>query len=119
MTKQNFIDQFVVGLASNSKIDLSKVDQIWLFAERLWEARPKDSSTPKNRRENFKKPTKEEVAAYMREQKYSNFTAAQWVNFYDSKGWKIGVSPMKDWRAAVRTWGEKDKDKPATKLGFV
>jgi hypothetical protein len=25
-------------------------------------------------------------------------------DFYESKGWVIGKSPMKDWRAAVRTW---------------
>jgi len=117
MTKQNFIDQFVIGLASNSKVDLSKVSQMWSFAEKVWEARPKNSDKYTTR-SNFKKPTVEEVATYMKEQKYSNFTAANWLNFYDSKGWKIGVSPMKDWKAAVRTWGEKDKQ-TNKKVGFV
>ena len=117
MTKQNFIDQFVIGLASNSKVDLSKVDKIWSFAEKVWEARPKESAKATTRT-HFKKPTIEEVTAYMREQKYSNFTAANWINFYDSKGWKIGVSPMRDWKAAVRTWGEKDKQ-TNKKVGFV
>lgn len=117
MTKQNFIDQFVVGLASNSKVDLSKVSQMWAFAESVWEARPKDS-VKKSTRTQFKKPTVEEVGAYMREQRYSNFTAYKWINFYESKGWKIGSSPMKDWKAAVRTWGEKDKTNNK-KVGFV
>jgi hypothetical protein len=37
----------------------------------------------------------------------SSDTACQGQRFFDfheSKGWIIGKSPMKDWRAAVRTW---------------
>lgn len=26
------------------------------------------------------------------------------VDFYTSKGWCVGKSPMKDWKACVRTW---------------
>ena len=33
--------------------------------------------------------------------------AQRFVDFYDSKGWMVGSSPMKDWRASVRGW-EKD-----------
>ena len=37
----------------------------------------------------------------------------QFCSYYASKGWLIGKSPMKDWRAAVRTWKIKDNsDKP-------
>src|SRR6266704_5050194 len=28
----------------------------------------------------------------------------QWVDRYSSNGWKVGLNPMKDWKAAVRTW---------------
>lgn len=28
----------------------------------------------------------------------------KWYNYYQSKGWLIGKSKMKDWKAAVRTW---------------
>ena len=35
--------------------------------------------------------------------------AQRFVDFYASKGWKVGNQPMKDWRAAVRTW-ERDRD---------
>ena len=34
----------------------------------------------------------------------------RFVNFYASKGWKVGRDPMKDWKAAVRTWEQRDKD---------
>jgi hypothetical protein len=26
-----------------------------------------------------------------------------------SKGWKVGNSPMKDWKAAVRTWEKRER----------
>jgi hypothetical protein len=33
----------------------------------------------------------------------------EFVDFYTSKGWKVGKNPMKDWKAAVRTWARRDK----------
>ena len=55
----------------------------------------------------FQKPKVEEVAAYCKER--GNYVdATQFVDFYESKGWKVGSSPMKDWRAAVRTWEKRD-----------
>ena len=26
------------------------------------------------------------------------------MDYYDSNGWKVGKSPMKDWQAACRNW---------------
>lgn len=51
----------------------------------------------------FKKPTLEEVKAYCLERK-NNVDAERWLDYYTSNGWKVGKNPMKDWRAAVRTW---------------
>ena len=34
--------------------------------------------------------------------------AETFVDFYASKGWKVGNAPMKDWEAAVRTWEKRD-----------
>lgn len=59
----------------------------------------------------FQKPTVEEVRAYIVER--NNGLTAQdaetFVDFYEAKGWKIGNQPMKDWKAAVRTWENKRK----------
>lgn len=60
----------------------------------------------------FKRPTEEEVQAYIREKGYY-FDAAQFCDFYESKGWKVGSSPMKDWRAAVRNWARRDASRTA------
>ena len=54
----------------------------------------------------FKKPSIEEVSAYVA-QIGANIDAANFVDFYDSKGWMVGTSHMKDWKAAVRTWQRK------------
>jgi hypothetical protein len=58
----------------------------------------------------FTPPTDEEVAAYVAEKSY-HFNPAQFVPHYQSKGWKVGNQPMKDWRAACRTWENSWKEK--------
>jgi len=51
----------------------------------------------------FTPPTVDEVAAYCRE-RHNSVDPQTFVDFYSSKGWKVGNSPMKDWKACVRTW---------------
>ena len=51
----------------------------------------------------FTPPTAEEVSAYCR-QRGNGIDAERFCDFYASKGWRIGKEPMKDWKAAVRTW---------------
>ena len=57
----------------------------------------------------FVKPTLEEVTAYCEERK-NGISAQQFMDFYESKGWKVGNQPMKDWKASVRTWEQRHKD---------
>lgn len=51
----------------------------------------------------FVKPTLQEVQAYCQERRNSVDPQA-WMDHYESNGWKVGRNPMKDWKAAVRTW---------------
>ncbi len=62
----------------------------------------------------FTPPTVDEVRAYCAE-RGNNVDAQRFVDFYVSKGWKVGKSPMKDWKAAVRNWerGERERDASA------
>lgn len=55
----------------------------------------------------FSRPSVDEVRAYCSE-RGNAVNAESFVDFYESKGWKVGNSPMKDWRAAVRTWEKRD-----------
>lgn len=63
---------------------------------------------PSTRR--FTPPTVEDVASYCRE-RGNGVDAQRFVDFYASKGWKVGSSGMKDWRAAVRNWERQDNTK--------
>lgn len=51
----------------------------------------------------FRKPTLEEVQSYCQERN-NHVDAAQFIDYYESKGWRVGRSSMKDWKACVRTW---------------
>lgn len=53
-------------------------------------------------------PTVEDVAAYAKE-KGLTLDPAHFVDFYTSKGWKVGREPMKDWKAACRNWVRQDR----------
>lgn len=54
----------------------------------------------------FIPPDVEQVRAYCRERN-NGIDPEAFVNYYASKGWVVGRSPMKDWRAAVRTWEQR------------
>ena len=59
----------------------------------------------------FKKPTVDEVAQYCQERKNS-VNPQHFIDHYEANGWKVGKNPMKDWRAAVRTWERNYYDRP-------
>lgn len=52
---------------------------------------------------HFEPPTVDAVSAYCTERKNA-VDAQAFIDFYASKGWKVGNQPMRDWQAAVRTW---------------
>lgn len=63
----------------------------------------------------FTPPSVDEVKEYIREKGYS-VDAEEFYAHYESNGWIVGKTPMKNWKAAVVTWQkrhEKDKPKPA------
>lgn len=67
------------------------------------------------KRKRFTPPTVSDVRAYCAE-RGNNVDAQRFVDFYTSNGWLVGKNHMKDWKAAVRTWeqrnGKKDDEKP-------
>lgn len=73
----------------------------------------------KRKTEPFKKPTLEEVTAYIQERK-SPIDSERFYAYYESVGWIVGKKPMKNWKMAVITWEKrleaerKEKNKPST-----
>ena len=74
----------------------------------------KDKGGSKGRaRARFTPPTVGEVADYASQMGYAGFGADRFVDYYTSKGWLVGKSPMKDWRAAVRGLYSRDQGENA------
>lgn len=59
----------------------------------------------------FTPPTVEEVGEYLRGRgpEYNSIDPEAFVAFYQSKGWMVGKSPMKDWHAALVTWAKRNR----------
>lgn len=70
----------------------------------------KENSLTESKRKVFKPPTVDAVLEYCVERN-NNVDAQQFVDFYASKGWRVGNQSMKDWKACVRTW-ERRNTKP-------
>ena len=70
---------------------------------------PNPTEPTTTKRVSFVKPTAAEVTAYGASIDF-RIDGAAFCDFYESKGWKIGSSPMRSWQAAVRTWKRKAKE---------
>lgn len=70
-----------------------------------------NTNTTYSNKVRFKKPTLDQVNDYCIERK-NNVDAEAFLDFYESKDWKIGKNKMKDWKAAIRTWERRETKKP-------
>lgn len=67
----------------------------------------------------FLKPTIQQLQDFISEKKYS-VNAETFFNYYEANGWKVGKNPMKDWKAAVRTWQSNENPKrKSSEIGIV
>lgn len=63
---------------------------------------------PKEKR--FAPPSVEEVREYATEHGFAAVEAERFCDFYESKGWMVGKTKMKDWKAAVRNWNRSQRE---------
>lgn len=73
----------------------------------------KDTNVSKEKR--FAPPAPENVSEYCREMGYTHVDADRFVDFYSAKGWMVGKSKMKDWKAAVRNWARSQRQESTAK----
>lgn len=71
------------------------------------------NSTAGRKKSKFVKPSVDEIRDYCIE-RGNNIDPLKFFNYYESKGWYVGKSPMKDWKACVITW-ELNDNTPANK----
>lgn len=87
----------------NTEIEIEK--EIEIDKEIDKEKSKRDSKGEKRKR--FVPPTLEEVQAYCVE-RGNSINAQHFINHYTSQGWHVGKAKMKDWKAAVRTWEQRE-----------
>ena len=90
------------------KVSIGKVNSIEL--PKGVEKIPPDMEESKPLK-RFTAPTLEEVKEYCAERK-NNVDAERFIDYYTANGWKVGKNPMKDWKAAVRSWERNVFGKP-------
>lgn len=72
----------------------------------------------KEKKKTFNPPTVDEVREYCIERN-NNIDPVKFCDFYQMKGWMVGKNKMKDWKAAIRTWENKDKQEQPAKTVWV
>ncbi len=60
--------------------------------------------------DKFSPPSPAEVSDYAKSIDFI-LNGEEFVDYYQSRGWMIGKNRMKDWKAAVRTWKTRRKEK--------
>ena len=109
--KKNFTFQEILDFTVSPRVAADRRELPQIAARIQSESELESESKPKEKggqaAKRFTPPTVEEVEAYIRERK-SNVNARRFVDFYASKRWMVGKNPMKDWRAAIRTWEQRD-----------
>ena len=111
---ENVNDNVILLEKETKEENLPKENQTEIFPEsESVEPGAEERKKVAQKKERFKPPTVQEVQDYCNERQ-NGIQAYTFVNFYQSKGWKVGNQPMKDWRAAVRTWEQKNKQNGIT-----
>lgn len=62
-----------------------------------------EHKSAKTKKEPFVPPLAEEVRAFAEAEKLC-VDPETFVDFYDSRGWKMGSTPIRNWQATVRLW---------------
>jgi uncharacterized protein YdaU (DUF1376 family) len=86
-----------------------------LTKEPLTKLKDMSPSAPVNQEKKvskqFIKPTPEELVAHFESKGSNSNEAENFFNFYESKGWLVGKTKMKVWRASATLWISKNNNK--------
>lgn len=93
------------------KMSASETDKSGTREEKRREDIKKNNKKEKSTR--FIKPTPEEIQTYC-DQRKNGLSGQNIFDHYEAGGWKRGKTPIKDWKACVRTWEQNQKPKFST-----
>ena len=57
----------------------------------------------------FTPPSLMDIRDYIHKMGYEDIDAQRFADYYASVGWRVGGSPMQDWKAALRRWHSQPK----------
>ncbi|MDO9527615.1 MAG: hypothetical protein Q7J27_00475, partial [Syntrophales bacterium] len=66
-----------------------------------------DKNVKNDKNKRFIIPTIEEISIYCEERK-NQVNPQMFIDHYKSNGWMVGKNKMKDWKATIRTWEQRD-----------
>jgi hypothetical protein len=84
------------GIKENFKDNNTSINNTSIIKEKI------------KKRKSFIVPTIIEIEDYCR-LRCNEINAEQFYDFYQSKGWMVGKTKMKDWKAAIRNWERNRK----------
>ena len=97
----NFEQQEVKNLNGNKNITNNNIEKEY-----------SDIYNEKPKKTRFVPPTIEEVQTYCQERN-NNIDPEAFIDYYSSQKWKkANGRPVEDWKACIRTWEKRNKDKP-------
>jgi hypothetical protein len=80
--------------------DVSKVEAQYSIGK---DSLGKDSIVPGKPEKTKIPPSFDEVRVYCADRK-NNIDPHKFIDYYETRGWLLGKTKMKDWKAAIRTW---------------
>ena len=83
-------------------------DRLELGEGRVGEVIEDSATPPPTRSKRFVPPSVDEVREYCQE-RGNRVDPQRFVDYYSSNGWMVGKTKKKDWKAAVRTWEQREK----------
>lgn len=90
----------------NTTEEVEEVPTVETALKEQTEAQENPTEEKKTPSKRFQKPTVSEVAEYVMQNSF-DFAPQQFFDYYESKGWRVGNAPMKDWHAAARLWQQR------------
>lgn len=72
-----------------------------------------------SKEKKFSKPELSDVIAYFLNHEKPQSQAEMFYDYYESKGWKVGKAPMKNWESACRNWFRNIKNYGNTKNNSI
>ena len=91
---KSYTDDLTIGLPFGNQMAKKRIPKL---------SKVKLSKVKVSKVKVFNPPSLLEVKNYCEERK-NNINPQSFIDFYDSKGWMVGKTKMKDQRASVRTW---------------